>query len=82
MLSRQPVYSGIKNLILQFPNSFHILCTLLFTVYFHTGLSTFHFLFNWSHLKVGAVPSSDSSLFRNRSIIGQLKTHSQVWKKF
>ena len=73
VLSRKPVYSGISKLILYFPYSFHILCTILSTVYFHTVLSLlFTFLFYWSHLKVGTVPSSNSSFFCKTSTIGQL----------
>ena len=72
VLSRKPDYSGISKLILLFPYSFHILCIILSSVYFHTILSIFLFLFYWSHLKVSAAPSSDSPLFRKRSILGQL----------
>ena len=72
MLSLIPVYSGISKLILWFPYSFHILCNILFTVCFHTVLSMFPFLFYWSHFKVSTAPSSDSSLFRKKSAIGQL----------
>ena len=39
---------------------------------FHTVLSIFLFHFYWSQLKADAVHLSDSSLFRERSIIGQL----------
>ena len=49
---------------------------MLYTVYFHTALSTFSFLFYWSHFKAGVVHSSDSSLFRKMSIIGQLQVQA------
>ena len=43
------------------------------TVYFLIVFPMFRFLFYLSHLKEGAVHSSDSSLFRKLSIISQLK---------
>ena len=43
-----------------------------FPFFFVDRLSMFPFLFYWSNLKVGTMHSSDSSLFRKRSIIGQL----------
>ena len=72
LLSRKTVYSGISKFILQFPNFFHILCTIFSIVNFNTVLSMFPFLFHWLHIKVGAVHSSDWSLFRKRSIIDLL----------
>ena len=72
VLSLKSFYSGIDKLILQFPYSFHILCTTLSTVCFYAVLSMFPFLFYWLHLKVGTVPSNDSCLFRKRSTSGQL----------
>ena len=78
VLSRIPVYSGIRKLILWFPYSFHIRCTILSTVYFYTLLSMFPFLFNWSLLKAGAVQSSDLSLFCTRSTIGQLNEQDAI----
>ena len=68
VLSRKPVCFGISKLILQFLYSFHIPYTILSTVYFHTVLLMFFFVFYWSHLKVGAFPSSNPSLFRKRSV--------------
>ena len=49
---------------------------MIYTVYFHTLLSMLLFLFYWSQLKAGAVHSSDSSLFRKMSIIGQLQVQA------
>ena len=72
VLSRKPLYSGISKHIFQFPYSFHISYAMLSTVYFHTVLSIFSFLFYWLHLKIVAFPSSNSSLFRKSSTIGQL----------
>ena len=45
VLSRKPVCSGISKLIFSFPYSFHILCSILSTVYFHTVLPKFPFPF-------------------------------------
>ena len=50
----------------------HKLYATLSIVKLHTVLSMFRFLFNWSHLKAGTVHSSDLSLSRKRSIIGQV----------
>ena len=72
VLSRKPLYSGISKHIFQFPYAFHIPYAMLSTVYFHTVLSIFSFLFYWLHLKIVAFPSSNSSLFRKSSTIGQL----------
>ena len=72
VLSCKPLYSGISKHIFQFPYSFHISYAMLSTVYFHTVLSIFSFLFYWLHLKIVAFPSSNSSLFRKISTIGQL----------
>ena len=72
VLSRKPLYSGISKHIFQFPYSFHTPYAMLSTVYFHTVLSIFSFLFYWLHLKIVAFPSSNSSLFRKSSTIGQL----------
>ena len=72
VLSRKPLYSGISKHIFQFPYSFHIPYAMLSTVYFLTVLSIFSFLFYWLHLKIVAFPSSNSSLFRKISTIGQL----------
>ena len=61
------LFSKIKlflTYLLYFP-----LCTPHYT--FHVSL-----LFYWSHLTVGTVPSSDSSLFRKSSTIGQLNVHA------
>ena len=80
VLSGKPLYSGISKLILQFPYSFHIPYTILSTVYFHTVLSIFSFLFYWSHLKVGAFPTSNSSLFRKSFTIGQLNVQDAAAK--
>ena len=77
---RKLFYSGISKLVLLLPSSFHILCTILFTVYFYTIFSMFLFLFHWSHLKAGAIPSSDSYLFRKRSTIGQLNVQAATAK--
>ena len=52
--------------------NFHMLCTILSTANFHAVPPMFLFLFSWSHLKAGGVYSSDWSLFRKRSIMGQL----------
>ena len=65
----------VKQFILESENSycnFHILFYILSIVNFHTVLYMFSFLFYWLHLKKGTVYSSSSSLFRKRSIIGQL----------
>ena len=64
VLSRKPVYYGISKFILWFPYSSHILCTKLLTMYFQIIHSMFSFLFYWSHLRVGTLPPSNSSLFR------------------
>ena len=50
-----------------------MLCTMLSTVYFHTVLPMFPFLFYWLHFKAGTVHLSDLSLFRKILIIDQLK---------
>ena len=50
--------------------NFHNL--ILFIMNFQTVLSISPFLFNWLHLKVDTVHSSDSSLFCKRLIICQL----------
>ena len=42
---RKLVYFLISKLILYFPYCFHLPCTVLFTLYFHTVLSMFHFLY-------------------------------------
>ena len=76
VLSRKPVYSGISKLILQCPYSFHILCTILSTVYLHTVLSIFPFLFYKSHLKAGAVQLSISFSLCIRSTIDQLNAQA------
>ena len=52
LLSRETVYSGISKLILSFPYSFQVLCTILSIVNFHTVLSMFPFLFYWSTFRV------------------------------
>ena len=80
VLLRKLFYSEISKLVLLLPSSFHILYTILFTVYFYTILSMFLFLFHWSHLKAGAVPSSDSYLFRKRSTISQLNVQAATAK--
>ena len=68
----------VNQFILEPANSycnFHILF-VYYVLYFPlcTSHSTFRipFLFHWSHLTVGAVPSSVSFLFRKSSTIGQL----------
>ena len=43
---------------------------------FHAVLSMFLFLYYWSHLKADAFHLSDSSLFRKKSIIGQLNVQA------
>ena len=53
---------------------------ILSIVNFHTVLAMFPFLFYWLHLKAGIVHSSDSSLFRKRSIIGQLNVPAPTAK--
>ena len=78
VLSRKPVHSGISKFIMQFPYSFHILCIILSTVYYHTVLFGLPFLFLWSHLKVDPVPSSDWSLFCKRSTIVQLNVQVAI----
>ena len=60
-VSSKTVCSGISKFLLQFQCFFRILCNIR---------CTFHFY--WSHLKADTVHSSNSSLFRKRSIIGQL----------
>ena len=65
----------VKQFILESENSycnFHILFYILSIVNFHTVLYMFSFLFYWLHLKKGTAYSNSSSLFRKRSIIGQL----------
>ena len=52
--SRKSVYFRIRKLILYFPNSFHVPCTVLFTVYFHAVLSMFCFLRYSLHSKTNA----------------------------
>ena len=67
LVSRKTVYSSISKPILLFPYSSHILCTILSIANLYTVLSMFPFFTD--HLKAGTVHSSDSSLFRKRSII-------------
>ena len=67
LLSRKTFYLGISKLILKCSYSFHILCTTLSIVEFHTELSIFPFLSYWSPLST--VRSRDSFLFRKKSII-------------
>ena len=76
LLSRKTGFSGISKLILRFPYAFDLLCTIFSIVNFQTVLPMFVFLFYWSHLKAGAVHLSDSSLFRKRSIVGQLNVQA------
>ena len=40
--SRKSVYFGISKLILYFPYYLYVPCTVLFTVYFHTVISSLH----------------------------------------
>ena len=42
--SRKSVYFGVSKLILYFPYFFHVRCTVLFTMYFHTVLPMFYLL--------------------------------------
>ena len=68
--------SRLKNVVIFF-QTFHILCTILSIVNFHTVLSIFLFLFYWSHLNAGAIhSSSNSSLCRKRSIMVQLNVQA------
>ena len=76
LLSRKTFFSGISKLILRFPYAFDLLCTILSIVNFHTVLPMFVFLFYWSHLKAGTVHLRDSSLFRKRSIMGQVNVQA------
>ena len=76
LLSRKTGFSGISKLILRFPYAFDLLCTILSIVNFHTVVPMFVFLFYWSNLKAGAAHLSDSSLFRKRSIVGQLNVQA------
>ena len=71
-LSSKIVYSGISKLLLQFPNSFHMLCTILSIVNFHTVPFMFLFLFLLTALESRYCPSSNSFLFRKSLIIGHL----------
>ena len=72
----------VNQFILEPANSycnFHILF-IYYVLYFPLctshSTSIFPFLFYWSHLKVGAVPSKDSPLFRKSLTIGQLNVQS------
>ena len=73
----------IKQFIMTSANSYcniHILF-IYYVLYFPLWTSTlyfpcFPFFFYWSHLKADAVHLSDSSLFRQRSIMGQLNVQA------
>ena len=53
--SCKSLYFGISKRILYFPYYFHVPCTVLFTVYFYTAISTFRFLCYWSHSNANTV---------------------------
>ena len=71
-------YYHVKQFILVSANSYCNFHIFSYTMYynFHCELPhctfMFPFLFHWSHIKAGAVHSSDSSLFCKKSIINQL----------
>ena len=62
--SCKSLYFGISKRILYFPYYFHVPCTVLFTVYFHTAISMFRFFCYWSHSNANTVNQTIQKLQR------------------
>ena len=80
--SCKSVYFGISKLILCFPYCFHVPCTVLFTVYFHTAISIFSFFVNDRTRKRRLLIWRFNFNFYQRFTIGQSlkRTSCNSWK--